>query len=49
MQNSFDDELNARRFVQSERKLEKNVIGFDHDDIENEQVGYRVKKRTVLV
>jgi 5-methylcytosine-specific restriction protein B len=40
---SFDDEINKLRFVQSERKLEKNVIGFDHDDIENEQVGYRIR------
>jgi len=41
--NSFDDEVNKLRFVQSERKQEKNIIGFDHDDIENEQVGYRIR------
>jgi 5-methylcytosine-specific restriction protein B len=40
---SFDDEINKLRFVQSERKKEQNIIGFDHDDIENEQVGYQIR------
>jgi len=40
---SFEDELNKLRFVQSERKREKNVLGFNHEDIEDEQVGYQIR------
>jgi 5-methylcytosine-specific restriction protein B len=40
---SFEDEINKLRFVQSERKREKNVLGFNHEDIEDEQVGYQIR------
>ncbi|MEA3354016.1 MAG: AAA family ATPase, partial [Campylobacterota bacterium] len=32
----FDDEDNKNRFIQSQKITEKNVIGFNHDDIEDE-------------
>jgi len=41
---NFEDTINRYRFVESERKLETNVLGFDHDDIESEQIVYRIKK-----
>jgi len=40
---ALDDEINKLRFVQSERKREKNVLGFNHEDIEDEQIGYRIR------
>ncbi len=40
---NFNDEINKIRFVQSERKDEKNILGFNHEDIEDEQIGYRIR------
>lgn len=38
----FTDDLNKHRFIQSRKVEEKIVLGFDHEDIENEQTDYRV-------
>jgi len=38
----FDTEINENRFIQSRKIDEKKVIGFDHDDIEDNQTEYKV-------
>ena len=37
---NIDDNINKHRFIIREEMLEKNVIGFDHEEIENEKVKY---------
>ena len=39
---AWDDTVNTYRFIQSCSIQEKAIIGFDHEDIEDEQVTYRV-------
>ncbi len=39
---TFDNEINKNRLIQSRRIKEKDIIGFDHDDIEDEKVTYRI-------
>ncbi|MDA3887181.1 MAG: EVE domain-containing protein [Candidatus Delongbacteria bacterium] len=39
-----DGEKNEDRFIQSKQSLEMKVIGFDHDDIENDKKEYKLNK-----
>jgi len=39
---SFDDKLNTIRFIQSQKINEKDIIGFDHDEIEDDSIDYRL-------
>ncbi len=41
----WDDEKNKTRFIQSIQIEEDKVIGFDHNDIENEKTLYRVNQK----
>jgi len=38
----FDDEDNKNRFIQSMKISEKSIIGFNHEDIDDEAKKYRV-------
>ncbi len=40
----FESEVNQNRFVQSRVVLETEVLGFNHEDIEDSQVEYRVNE-----
>lgn len=37
-------DMNSYRFIQSEKLLEKDVLGFSHEDIEETQVGYEISE-----
>lgn len=39
---AWDEEINTKRFIQSVKLKEEDILGFDHDDIEDEQAGFRV-------
>ena len=39
---SFEDEQNKIRFIQSKKLNEVEVIGFNHEDIEDDSIDYRV-------
>lgn len=43
-ENSFDGEMNRIRFIQSCTIEEKSVLGFNHEDIEDKRVHYRVNR-----
>lgn len=38
----FDDEINKDRIIQSKQCIEKNIIGFDHNFIDDNKVIYRI-------
>jgi len=39
---SFNDKINSLRFIQSRRVNETDIIGFNHDEIEDNAIDYRV-------
>ena len=39
---NWDSEINKKRFIQSIQVEEKDIIGFDHNDIEDSKIVYRV-------
>ena len=39
---SFNDSINKNRFIQSREVMELSVLGFNHDDIDEQQIDYRV-------
>ncbi len=45
---SYINGANKYRFIQSQKKLEKDVLGFSHEEIEDEQIGYKVNDRFLV-
>ena len=37
-----DDYIHKYQFIQSKKLLEKDVLGFNHEDIEDDQIGYKI-------
>ncbi len=40
----FDDDINKDRFIKSRVVKETEIIGFDHDDIENQKTDYKINE-----
>jgi len=45
---SEDNNIYDYQFIQSEKLLEKNVLGFNHEDIEDDQIGYKISDTFTL-
>ncbi|QOY53404.1 AAA family ATPase [Candidatus Sulfurimonas baltica] len=45
---SEQDKIHDYQFIQSEKLLEKNVLGFNHEDIEDDQIGYKISDTFTL-
>ena len=45
---SEDNKINDYQFVQSEKLLVKNVLGFNDEDIEDDQIGYKISDTFTL-
>ncbi|MFA6138733.1 MAG: AAA family ATPase [Sulfurimonas sp.] len=42
--NLEQNDIHGYQFIQSEKLVEKNVLGFNHEDIEDNQIGYKISK-----
>lgn len=46
---AFDRDLNVDRFIQSRKVTEKSVIGFDFEEIKDDQIAYRINPEFTVV